>query len=209
MSEVAKFYDKLAEKKTVGYGAKVSQQVRFESFVKFVEHAPKSLLDVGCGSGDLLFFLKDRGWLPDRYVGVDVSPKMVEWTKERIAELPIQKVVMVGNADTPQEPPVEWVAGMGIFEIGTDQITLWETVRAMYARCTEGVAFTAIWKDPSKKKLDQDETFFEPFALAKELREKLTERVAVDFSYAPHCYSVYMWKSDSKWLQEWKKTGGW
>ena len=36
-----------------------------------------SIMDVGCGTGDLLPYLRSRGWL-GRYVGVDIVPGFIE-----------------------------------------------------------------------------------------------------------------------------------
>ena len=39
--------------------------------------ASDSILDVGCGYGDLFAFLRDRGWR-GRYVGIDIVPALIE-----------------------------------------------------------------------------------------------------------------------------------
>ena len=39
----------------------------------------ESLLDIGCGSGQLALFLRDKGL--SRYVGIDFSTKKIEWAK--------------------------------------------------------------------------------------------------------------------------------
>ena len=54
-----------------------SQQARFAVLVRNVDLAGKSLLDVGCGLGDLLAFLTARG-IAVEYTGVDIVEKMVE-----------------------------------------------------------------------------------------------------------------------------------
>ncbi|HDY65056.1 MAG TPA: class I SAM-dependent methyltransferase [Phycisphaerae bacterium] len=54
-----------------------SQKLRFEVLLRHVDLEGKSLLDVGCGLGDLTILLRDRG-LDVRYTGVDVLEKMLE-----------------------------------------------------------------------------------------------------------------------------------
>ena len=54
-----------------------SQKLRFEVLLRNVDLEGKSLLDVGCGLGDLGVLLRDRG-LDVRYTGVDVLEKMLE-----------------------------------------------------------------------------------------------------------------------------------
>ena len=53
-----------------------SQRARFEALARHVELAGRSLLDVGCGLGDLLGFLYERR-IGVRYTGVDILEKMV------------------------------------------------------------------------------------------------------------------------------------
>lgn len=53
-----------------------SQQARFEVLVENVDLRDKSLLDVGCGLGDLWTFLKSRK-INTRYTGLDIVEKML------------------------------------------------------------------------------------------------------------------------------------
>ncbi|HUT60383.1 MAG TPA: class I SAM-dependent methyltransferase [Phycisphaerae bacterium] len=54
-----------------------SQERRFDVLVRHVELAGRSLLDVGCGLGDLLGYLLRRG-IDTEYTGVDISKKMLQ-----------------------------------------------------------------------------------------------------------------------------------
>ncbi len=57
-----------------------TQQVRFAALRRFLPEdlSAVSLVDVGCGFGDLFVFLKELGELPFGYVGIDVVAPMVE-----------------------------------------------------------------------------------------------------------------------------------
>ena len=54
-----------------------SQLARFQIFARNVPLQDKSLLDVGCGLGDLLTYLESLG-LGVRYTGLDLLEKMVQ-----------------------------------------------------------------------------------------------------------------------------------
>jgi len=63
-----------------------SQYLRFERLLAHLELASEaSLLDVGCGSGELLAYCHQRGWQP-RYLGIDVSEDMVAACNRRFGE---------------------------------------------------------------------------------------------------------------------------
>jgi cyclopropane fatty-acyl-phospholipid synthase-like methyltransferase len=56
---------------------RASQHLRFERLVAHLDpRRGDSVLDVGCGSGELLAFCRARGWQPE-YLGIDVSEEMV------------------------------------------------------------------------------------------------------------------------------------
>lgn len=59
-----------------------SQQARFRVLLDHVELDGRSLLDIGCGLGDLWGLLKARG-VAVRYTGVDLIEKMVAAAQER------------------------------------------------------------------------------------------------------------------------------
>lgn len=58
------------------WGDAASQTKRFEALIELVDLTGRSLLDVGCGTGDLWAFLARRGLGVD-YLGVDLLEKMI------------------------------------------------------------------------------------------------------------------------------------
>lgn len=55
-----------------------SQAVRFAAVYRsFDPLPPQSMLDIGCGFGDLLGFLREKGWM-GQYVGVDFMPEFLD-----------------------------------------------------------------------------------------------------------------------------------
>ena len=59
-----------------------SQQARFAVLAGQVDLQGKTLLDVGCGLGDLWTFLKDRGIRP-AYTGLDILETMIQAARKR------------------------------------------------------------------------------------------------------------------------------
>src|SRR6266571_3229059 len=60
-----------------------SQQKRFEILAEVGAMRDSRLLDVGCGFGDFLAFLEERGLVPATYTGVDVVPQFIDEAKRR------------------------------------------------------------------------------------------------------------------------------
>lgn len=77
-----------------------SQQTRFEVLLRVANPQGRSLLDVGCGLGDLASFLSERGIDVD-YTGVDVVPEMVAQARQNH---PAGRFVIGDPFDTGDDP---------------------------------------------------------------------------------------------------------
>lgn len=71
--------------RTLGWN-KGRQRARFAAALDGVRERFDSILDVGCGFGDLFGFLHQRGW-QGRYVGVDIVPELLEEGTRRFGAL--------------------------------------------------------------------------------------------------------------------------
>lgn len=64
--------------RTVGWGSRATQKLRFEVLCRSVNFSGMRVLDVGCGLGDLVPFLDQAGYKNYDYVGLDVAPGLVD-----------------------------------------------------------------------------------------------------------------------------------
>lgn len=64
--------------RTVGWGSRETQQLRFEVLCRDLDLSGKRILDVGCGLGDLVPFLDRAGHKDYDYVGIDIAPRLIE-----------------------------------------------------------------------------------------------------------------------------------
>jgi SAM-dependent methyltransferase len=68
--------------RTVGWGSRDDQRLRFKVLCDIADLAGTSICDVGCGFGDLADYLAERfGGVS--YTGVDLSPSLVAKARER------------------------------------------------------------------------------------------------------------------------------
>ena len=69
-----------------------------EDFIKDYKIGKKdSILDVGCGTGILYSILEDRN--PSYYLGLDISPKMLEVFKNKFPEANVKKIDFETNIE--------------------------------------------------------------------------------------------------------------
>lgn len=68
-----------------GWRGSWDQELRFEGLLGVIASRvqPFSLLDVGCGQGDLYAYLRRRGYEAGSYTGIDVLPEMVAAARAR------------------------------------------------------------------------------------------------------------------------------
>ncbi len=64
-----------------------SQEVRFAAVWRLLTPVPESLLDLGCGFGDLLGFLRRKGWR-GHYSGIDFMPDFIQAARQRYRDDP-------------------------------------------------------------------------------------------------------------------------
>ncbi len=62
----------------VHWNSSYSQQKRFEVLLSCIEDSGFSIADAGCGFGDLHAYLLEHSVQFDSYIGLDLSPSMVE-----------------------------------------------------------------------------------------------------------------------------------
>ena len=93
-----------------------TQRMRFEAFVLYHDLSGKSLLDVGCGAGDLWAHLQARGISCD-YTGIDISPEMVKRCQERFPGVRFESRNIL---EWTPDQPFDYTIAVGIHNIKID-----------------------------------------------------------------------------------------
>jgi len=108
-----------------------SQQRRFQVLIDHVPLAGKTLLDVGCGLGDLWGYLKERS-IPAQYTGVDLIEKMIAAARRQHADAEFLCADLF-TEDAPQIGPFDVVfcSGAMNLELGNNRRFLPLAMRRM------------------------------------------------------------------------------
>ncbi|GAC1347693.1 MAG: hypothetical protein NVSMB18_33490 [Acetobacteraceae bacterium] len=142
----------------VDWSSAASQQLRHQQFLRLLAPNPDaSVVDLGCGYGDFLGFLRAAGHR-GRYVGCDVAGPMVEAARLLHGESRDQAFV-IGAA--PPEP-ADYAIGSGILNVrrgatpdawaGYVQATIDTLARA--GRCGFGFNMLSLSSDPERRRPD-------------------------------------------------------
>ena len=70
-----------------GWSSVESQYLRFDYLCRDFDLNGKSILDVGCGKGDLVIYLKDKGINFSQYTGIDIAHKMISHCDDTIKDV--------------------------------------------------------------------------------------------------------------------------
>lgn len=136
----------------------ISHQLRHRQFLRLLADDPDaSVLDVGCGYGDFLSFLRSAGHR-GRYIGYDIAAPMVETARQLHGEGPDHRFV-VGQAP---KNGADYAIGSGILnvmrgsspEVWGDYVRA--TIESLHAAGRRGFGFNmlSLTSDPERRRAD-------------------------------------------------------
>ncbi len=179
-----KFYSELLKKKKknpeeVGWKTKESQLLRFQVLCDIGEIRQKSILDFGCGTGDMWAYLKSAPIA--KYVGYDNCPPMITEAKKKYKEGTFYKVMPKGRFDL--------ILASGVFNY--DMPDWRETMKMLWKKCRDGMAinFTSSLAEVKAKNIN----YFDPSEMLK-FAQSLTGRFVLRHDYKPNDFTIYFYK---------------
>lgn len=117
-----------------------AQQARFEALLRVGDLDGRSVLDAGCGLGDLYGYLGACG-MHAHYTGCDLSAPHLELARQ---SYPGVRFVGGDVLELLKSERFDYVLACGLLHLRVPRWNrwAWTLVRAMYASCLLGVAFT-------------------------------------------------------------------
>lgn len=194
---IAAYYDDLVDRygldpRAVDASSEASLLLRYEALAGVGDLTGRSVLEVGCGLGGLGRYLIDR-YDDVRYLGIDLSSRMIEEGRKAHPELDLQHRSMM---QVPEGDHWDFVLAQGIFYLlGDDaEAQSQRLVAKMFALAEEAAAFTAIssWS-PSQ---EAAEYYMDPVRTLAYCRT-LTARLVLRHDYHPGDMAVYLYKRES------------
>ena len=176
----------------LGYGQRSSQEKRFEALLELGDFDGRRLLDVGCGFGDFLSFLHDRGIEP-RYTGIDICAPMVDRCEERFAHSGSRFLVADALAYQP-DGPYDFVIASGVFGLEAEgaRERIRPTLERLFGFCRTGMA--ANFLSARSPKHAAQRVYVEP-AEALDIAFALTPAVRMDHGYLPNDFTIHLYKT--------------
>ncbi|EOX4941682.1 class I SAM-dependent methyltransferase [Vibrio alginolyticus] len=140
--------------RTLGWADKYSQISRFEALCRGLTLDGSSILDIGCGYGDLLAFIELTGLHPQSYIGIDQQKQFISEARKR--DFRTQSKFICGDFSTLVLPRCDFVFASGSLNYqSTNPNHTIEMIDKMYRATEKGCVFNLLdeSKLPSMKML--------------------------------------------------------
>ena len=168
-----------------------TQDARFAVLTSLGNLDGCSVLDVGCGFGDLYKFLKEKG-IHVEYTGIDLSPDFIKVAREHHPEARF----VVGDFEAEGiDGQYDWVFECGIFnrKVSDQRRFIELTLRQMYDVAKKGVA--ADFLGPKQVDIVGHLYHADPGDMLK-FCKKLSPNVVLRWDYRPEEFCVYLFKEN-------------
>jgi SAM-dependent methyltransferase len=175
--------------KTLNWGSREGQQLRFKILTEIGRLEGKRILDVGCGLGDFAGWLAENNIQVD-YTGLDLTPELVAQAQMNYPNLQFLSGSILDEA-LFSDQTFDFVFASGIFYTYSDSGDAWLklAVARMWRLCRNGIAFNSLsaWADEK----EAGEYYADPDAVLAYCRE-LTPWVAMRHDYHLRDFSIFM-----------------
>ncbi len=180
--------------KIVGWSNKENQDKRFEVITQALDFNDLSVLDVGCGVGDLVGYLNNNK-INSHYYGIDLHKEMVRMAKEKFA---------TANFDCLELSEVEGkydvVVASGPFNllVSNNIAYVQDVIAKMYQVANKAVAFNLLSSFAPFGLRFSDFYYYSPTEIFNYCMKKY-KNVVIRHDYLPHdfqfnCLSIICWR---------------
>lgn len=178
----------------LGWESEKAQYLRFDMLLDAVSLEDKTLLDIGCGMGNLLEYLNGKG-IKVGYTGVDILESMIECAecKKLNGEFCCADVFEDGSFNN-RSFDIVYTSGIFNLNLGNNREFLLKALKKMLGLAKEAVVFNLLHKD-SPDREDDKYYYYDP-AEIKQLLEGFPEirKVAIKEQYLNNDFTVVCFK---------------
>lgn len=194
IDKIQKYYEEKMGKGLPDYGilgweSEDAQRMRFDVLISSVKLDGKSLLDIGCGMGNLLEYLGYRK-IPVKYTGVDILQSMISYAQCKKLDGEFCCIDIFEN-DIFDKKSFDVVYASGIFnlDLGNNREFLLKALKTMLELSREAIVFNLLHKDSPGR--EDKYYYYDP----EEIRKLLTgmqgvESVHIQEQYLKNDFSV-------------------
>ncbi|MES2004829.1 MAG: class I SAM-dependent methyltransferase [Bacteroidota bacterium] len=177
----------------LGWTSAEAQLVRFKILSQIADLNHQSVLDVGCGHGDLRVYLGNL--YPElRYFGVEQIPELLDKAIEKYADIP-ETLFFQGDFTASELPTTDYVLICGSLNYrNSDPLFVLRMIEKLFNTCRKGMGFNLLSNvDPPDGLL----TAYKPDFIVEYCRQ-LTPNVGLIDGYRENDFTVFMYHTNAQ-----------
>lgn len=177
---------------------KGKQEIRFHQLTRYFFLSGCSLIDIGCGFGDLISYLDKRGISPKAYVGYDLVKEFLDVASRKHAGQSVS--FFEQNYLDVSSVKADYIVGSGLFgrrlsDSEQDNYDYFRKILAKaFSEASEGVAFDFL-SDRVQFRRSQNDFHASP-VIVLSIAYEFTNNLIIDNSAMPFEFSVILFKND-------------
>jgi SAM-dependent methyltransferase len=172
----------------LGWENQEGQLQRFDLLSDIGDLNHRSVLDAGCGYGDLRDYLYKK-YPQSRYFGVEQMPELLDVAVERYAALP-ETIFFQGDFANSELPVTDYILLSGSLNyINSDPLFVLKMIEKLFNNCRIAFGFNLLsYADPAQGLI----VSYKP-AFIREYCERLSKNVRFFDHYKPNDYTIFMY----------------
>jgi trans-aconitate methyltransferase len=165
------------------------QLKRFQILTEIGDMNEKSILDVGCGFGDLYLYLKEK-YEDFSYTGIDISEKIIKAAKKKFPEVDFRVHDLIENK---LERNFDYVFLSGVFnpKLSDNWYFIKAMIEKMFTICNCGIAFNMF---SNKVDFMDDKIHYQNREQLREYLRTLTDKITERDEYMRFEFTVYLYR---------------
>ncbi|HCL06398.1 MAG TPA: hypothetical protein DHW64_10735 [Chitinophagaceae bacterium] len=185
--EQIKLYGK-GTAEALGWENHEGQVQRFDVLSNIGDLNHRTVLDAGCGYGDLRGYLQEK-YPHVRYFGVEQIPELLDIAAERYASFP-ETLFFQGDFAGSELPVTDYILLSGSLNyINSDPLFVLKIIEKLFNNCRIAFGFNLLsYADPAQGLI----VSYKP-GFIREYCERLSKRVLFFDHYKPNDYTIFMY----------------
>lgn len=195
---VAKHYTKILNQhgphtaKALDYNDEFTQQVRFKVLSEIANLNGKSILDIGCGLGDMFGFLRNK-FSSLSYLGIDITPDYIHQARAKYPEGEFE-VGDYSQLNTKTE--FDYILASGIFtapKLPDHTEKVFASIKKLYKRSKHGFGFNML--DVAHHSDDEVYAAFSPEEVVR-FCNTFADTVELSHDYLTYDFTLYLYHTN-------------
>jgi len=171
----------------VHWNSKHSQETRFKVLLSCIDDENFSIVDAGCGFGDLYLYLRDEDVKFNSYKGLDLCEDMVKIAKEKTGQ-----EIQINNICRDSLPKADYYFCSGAMNV-LSRFDTYLFIRNCYEASNKGFVFNLLMGEDDSLVYNH----FYPHEL-QDLFDELGAEVIIKKGYLAHDFTVFMKKEEGQ-----------